>query len=140
MRLNVSVVLSVWTQRMPVDGVCMVASVMAPLISVPSQLESTIPSSWYTHTLHPRDSQKRFSLTLSVCVFLQLGDSSSAVDVCPVVNSAPTPSGHYTQPVGVARSLILFTSNLPPPVSPPYSVEIGFIVLSLSLSLTLSLS
>ena len=43
--------------------------------------------------------------------------SSSAIEVCPVVNSAPTPSGHYTQPVEVARDLILQTSNLPAPVS-----------------------
>ena len=53
-----------------------------------------------------------FSLILS-----QLGDSAESADVCPVVNTASTPSGHYTQPVGVARNLTLMTSNLPQPVS-----------------------
>lgn len=37
--------------------------------------------------------------------------------MCPVVNASSTPSGHYFQPVNLARDLTLYTSNLPPPVS-----------------------
>ena len=51
-----------------------------------------------------------------ITLTLQLGDSSGFAGVCPVVNRASTPSGHYTQPVNVARNLTLYTSNLPPPV------------------------
>ncbi|CAI8038569.1 Plexin-A4 [Geodia barretti] len=44
--------------------------------------------------------------------YLTLGTSSGPTEVCPVVNSAPT-TGNYTQPVNVARDLVLQTSNLP---------------------------
>ena len=37
--------------------------------------------------------------------------------------TASTPSGHYTQPVNVARNLTLYTRNLPPPVSPVQWVQ-----------------
>ena len=47
----------------------------------------------------------------------QLDSSSGPTEVCPVVNEASTPSGNYTQPVNVARDLVLQTSNLPLPVS-----------------------
>jgi hypothetical protein len=47
--------------------------------------------------------------------YLTIGTSSEPTEVCPVVNSAPT-TGNYTQPVNVARDLVLQTSNLPPPV------------------------
>ena len=44
--------------------------------------------------------------------FPQLGNSSGYDDVCPVVMTASTPSGHYTEPVNVARNLTLYTRNL----------------------------
>ncbi|CAI8056125.1 Plexin-A4 [Geodia barretti] len=47
--------------------------------------------------------------------YLKLGTSSEPTEVCPVVNSDPT-TGNYTQPVNVARDLVLKTSNLPSPV------------------------
>ena len=50
-------------------------------------------------------------------VYTQLGDRSSYVEVCPILDPAPTSSGDYTQPVRVERSLTLQTRNLPEPVS-----------------------
>ena len=54
----------------------------------------------------------------AICLIFpsQLGTSSEPTEVCPVVNEAPT-TGNYTQPVNVARDLVLQTSNLPSPVS-----------------------
>ena len=39
------------------------------------------------------------------------------MEVCPILDPAPTSSGDYTQPVRVERSLTLQTKNLPEPVS-----------------------
>jgi len=50
-------------------------------------------------------------------VYTQLGGRSSYVEVCPILDPAPTSSGDYTQPVRVERSLTLQTRNLPDPVS-----------------------
>ena len=97
---------------MRVAGVCMELSVVVPLMFVPHPLESTSPTSPTSrYTL-------RMSGAIVSVIYLQLNGSSSAVDVCPVVNSPSTLSGHYTQPVNVARNLTLQTSNLPSPVSP----------------------
>ena len=60
---------------------------------------------------------------LFLLLFYQFGSSSGYDDVCPVVMAASTPSGHYTQPVNVARNLTLYTRNLPPPVSPVQWVQ-----------------
>ena len=53
--------------------------------------------------------------------------------MCPVVMTASTPSGHYTQPVIVARNLTLYTRNLPPPVSPVHWVQVMGVVYNVSL-------
>ena len=50
-------------------------------------------------------------------VYTQLGGNSSYVEVCPILDPAPTSSGDYTQPVRVERNLPLQTRNLPEPVS-----------------------
>ena len=50
-------------------------------------------------------------------VYTQLGGRLSYVEVCPILDPAPTSSGDYTQPVRVERSLTLQTRNLPEPVS-----------------------
>ena len=39
------------------------------------------------------------------------------MEVCPILDPAPTSSGDYTQPVRVEKSLPLQTRNLPEPVS-----------------------
>ena len=70
------------------------------------------------HWLSNGDKMTVLHSTLLNCLHVsQLGTSSDPRDVCPVLNAAPTPSGHYTQPVHVARDLILQTRNLPTPVS-----------------------
>ena len=50
-------------------------------------------------------------------VYTQLGGRSSYVEVCPILDPAPTSSGDYTQPVRVESSFQLRTRNLPEPVS-----------------------